>query len=203
MNNYLKQLDEETREYFEILSSYFPEWLIEYIETPEMQRLAKISQACGTDYTKLYNHEKFYNILDHSVGCALIVWNFTKDKKQTLSPNWCDNRYKITAQFFADTVKRMGEQGELTREDLYRLSEKDVIGKMENSNNKELSNCFKKFENATEFFESDAKPTDDRYCISLNCKKRYINPLVNVDGEYKRVYDVSDDAKLKIDNFLN
>lgn len=34
MNNYLKQLDEETKEYFEILSSDFPEWLIEYIETP-------------------------------------------------------------------------------------------------------------------------------------------------------------------------
>lgn len=339
MNDYLKQLDEETREYFKILSSDFPEWLIEYIETPEMQRLSKISQACGTDYTKLYKHEKFYNILDHSVGCALIVWNFTKDKKQTLSalfhdiatptfkhcidflngdyetqestedlttdiikdskeimsllkrdnikleevndyhiypiadndsprlssdrleytfqnglkmnygikfslddillfyqnlevqknengideigfrekeiankfvdmasvlwPNWCDNRYKITAQFFADAVKKMGEQGELTRGDLYRLSEKDVIGKIENSNNKALSNCFKKFENATKFFESDTKPADDRYCISLNCKKRYINPLVKVDGTYQRIYDVSDDAKLKIDNFLN
>lgn len=85
MNDYLKQLDEETREYFKILSSDFPKWLIEYIETPEMQRLEKISQACGTDYTKLYKHEKFYNILEHSVGCALIVWNFTRDKKQTLS----------------------------------------------------------------------------------------------------------------------
>lgn len=32
MNDYLKQLDEETREYFKILSSDFPEWLIEYME---------------------------------------------------------------------------------------------------------------------------------------------------------------------------
>lgn len=339
MNEYLENLDAETKKYFEILSPQFPNWLIEYINIPEMQRLKKISQACGTDYTKLYNHKNFYNILDHSVGCALIVWNFTKDKKQTLSalfhdistpvfkhcidflngdyeeqestedlttymiknseeimallkrdnikleevndyhiypiadndspklssdrleytfqngmkmnygikftledikqiyqdielqkneagieeigfktkeiaekfinmasvlwPNWCDNRWKITAQFFADTVKKMGQIGELERKDLYNYSEKEVIEKIKNSKDSSISKCFKKFENATEFFESNTKPINDNYCISLNCKKRYINPLISVDGEYKRIYDVSDVAKNKIDNFLN
>ena len=27
----------------------------------------------------------FYSNLEHSIGVALIVWNFTKDKKQTLA----------------------------------------------------------------------------------------------------------------------
>ena len=52
MNNYLENLDEEVREYFKILSPEFPEWLIEYIETPEMKRIHGISMNCGTDYSK-------------------------------------------------------------------------------------------------------------------------------------------------------
>ena len=82
---YLANIKPGMKRYFEILSREFPLWLLDYINTPEMQRLKDISQACGTDYVKLYNHWDFYDVLEHSIGCALIVWNFTKDKKQTLS----------------------------------------------------------------------------------------------------------------------
>ena len=34
MDNYLDTLNEETREYFSILSPEFPEWLLKYINTP-------------------------------------------------------------------------------------------------------------------------------------------------------------------------
>lgn len=85
MSKYLDSLNSEVREYFKILSPEFPEWLLEYIDTPEMQRTSKISLNCGTDYTKVFNIRYFYSNLDHSVGVALIIWNFTKDKKQTLA----------------------------------------------------------------------------------------------------------------------
>ena len=336
---YLANINPQMKRYFEILSSEFPIWLLDYINTPEMLRLKDISQACGTDYVKLYNHFGFYDVLEHSIGCSLIVWNFTKNKKQTLSalfhdistpvfkhcidfldgdyerqestedltasmiknsneimqllkrdgikleevcdyhiypiadnnspklssdrleytfmngykmnygiyftlvdikkvyddlevqvnedgidelgfktleiaekfvydasvlwPNWCDNRYKIIAQFYADTVKRLGEIGELTREDLYRYSEKHVIWLMNNSSDKDLSNTFKMFQECIEFHESDVKPSDDKYWISFNCKKRFLNPLVNINGEYKRIYDVSESIKERIDEFLD
>jgi len=336
---YLDSLSMDKKKYFEILSPDFPNWLVDYINTPEMLRLKNISNACGTDYVKLYNHFDFYDGLEHSIGCALIVWNFTKDKKQTLSalfhdisipvfkhcidflngdyekqestedltvdmiknskyimellkrdgirleevcdyhiypiadndsprlssdrleytfmngikmnygvffsladikeiyedievqvnedgipelgfktleiaenfvsdasvlwPNWCDNRYKLVAQFYADTVRRLGELGELTRDDLYRYTEKDVIWLMNNSSDEELSKTFKLFQEVTYFHESDVKPSDDKYCVSFNCKKRYLNPLVNINGEYKRIYDVSQIVKEIIDEFLN
>ena len=336
---YLANIKPEMRGYFEILSSDFPIWLLDYINTPEMLRLKNISNACGTDYVKLYNHWEFYDVLEHSIGCALIVWNFTKDKKQTLSalfhdistpvfkhcidfldgdyekqestedltvsmiinsneimellkrdgikleevcdyhiypiadndsprlssdrleytfmngykmnygiyfsladikrfyedlevqvneegtselgfktleiaekfvsdasvlwPNWCDNRYKLVAQFYADIVKRLGKLGELTRGDLYKYSEKEVIWLMRNSSDKELSKIFKIFQESTEFYESDVKPTDDKYCVSFNCKKRYLNPLVNINGEYKRIYNVSEIVKERINKFLS
>ena len=85
MNKYIETLDEEVREYFKILSPEFPEWLIDYIETPEMNRLNGISMVCGTDYQKMYNYKSFNSVLQHSIGVALIVWNFTKSKKQTIS----------------------------------------------------------------------------------------------------------------------
>ena len=38
-----KYLNDELKEYFSILSPEFPEWLLEYIDTPEMERISKIS----------------------------------------------------------------------------------------------------------------------------------------------------------------
>ena len=85
MKNYLDTINKEVRQYFKILSSEFPIWLLEYIETPEMQRIDGISMCCGTDYSKIFNHKQFYSNLEHSIGVALIVWHFTHDKKQTIA----------------------------------------------------------------------------------------------------------------------
>lgn len=85
MNEYLKTLNEEIINYLKILSPEFPEWLLEYIYTPEMMRLDGIGMSCGTLYTKVYNDKYFYSSLTHSVAVALIIWNFTHDKKQTIS----------------------------------------------------------------------------------------------------------------------
>ena len=85
MNKYLDSLNEEVREYFSILSPEFPEWLLEYIDTPEMKRISTISMSCGTDYSKCFNIRYWHSNLEHSVGVALIIWHFTHDKKQTLA----------------------------------------------------------------------------------------------------------------------
>ena len=84
-NKNLKSLNEEIIEYLKILSPKFPEWLLDYIYTPEMIRLDGIGMSCGTLYTKVYNDKYFYSSLTHSVAVALIIWNFTHDKKQTIS----------------------------------------------------------------------------------------------------------------------
>ena len=85
MYDYYDSLNNEVKEYFNILSPVFPKWLLEYINTPEMQRIDKISMSCGTDYSKCFDVKYWYSNLDHSVGVALIIWHFTHDKKQTLA----------------------------------------------------------------------------------------------------------------------
>ena len=71
-------------DYFKILSPEYPKWLYEYINTERMQKQKYISVTCGKVYSKLFNLNN-YSSLDHSIGVALIIWNFTHDKKQTLS----------------------------------------------------------------------------------------------------------------------
>ncbi len=85
MNKYYNNLKKEVKDYFAILCPDFPEWLNEYINTKEVLNQQYISVTCGTIYSDLFESDFFFSSLDHSVAVALIVWNFTHDKKETLS----------------------------------------------------------------------------------------------------------------------
>lgn len=54
---------------------------------PAMQRLKDVGMNCGCEYTSfpLFAGLKDYSRYSHSVGCALIVWKFTQDAKQTIA----------------------------------------------------------------------------------------------------------------------
>lgn len=71
--------------YYKILCPHYPDFLDKYIKLPLLQRLKEIGLLCGTDWTPLYKNRFFYSRLDHSVGVALIIWNFTRDKAQTIA----------------------------------------------------------------------------------------------------------------------
>lgn len=71
--------------YHKILCKKTPDFLSKYISLPILKRLEGVGLLCGTDWTPLFHNKFFYSRLDHSIGTALIVWNFTKDKKQTIA----------------------------------------------------------------------------------------------------------------------
>ena len=337
MNNYFENLNETIKEYFNILSDEIPDFLYDYINTPEMQKQAGISVTCGTFYSKLFNNEIWYSSLDHSVAVSLIIWNFTKDKKQTLSGLFHDistpafkhcidflngdyekqesteelitkiiknskeimdllnrdgikveeiddyhiypiadndtpqlssdrleytlsngmgvvkklwtldeikeiyqnieiqknengiqelgfkdkeiakkfvenmrmlsityilNKTKLSMQFLADIIKKMAERNIINKNDLYQLSEKEIINMIENNKDKKISECYRYWKNATIIHESDVF-VEDKYCVSINAKKRYINPLVKQDNKYIRISQLSNTAKQDIDSILN
>lgn len=83
--NYIENIDERVKEYFEILEPDFPGWLNEYINTDILLKQQHISVTCGTIYSDLFESEFFFSSLDHSIAVALICWHFTHDKKVTLS----------------------------------------------------------------------------------------------------------------------
>lgn len=338
MSKYFENLDEQIKKYFKILSPEIPGFLEEYIETKPMQKQAGISVSCGTFYSKLFPDTKlWYSSLDHSVAVSLIIWNFTKDKKQTLSglfhdiatpvfkhcidflngdyekqesteeltkkiiseskeimnllnrdgikieevsdyhiypiadndtprlsldrleytfsnglgvkkaiwnldeikeiyqnieiqkneegieelgfkdkkiaekfvknmsilsSSYIDNKTKLTMQFLADIIKKMNQMDLINKSDLYELSEQEIINKIENCEYDNISKCFNMWKNAIKINESDV-PVNDKYCVSIKAKIRYIVPLVKAENKFIRINEISDIAKQDIEKCLN
>lgn len=330
--DYFENLNKEIKRYFYILSPEIPYFLYEFTNTPELQRIGKIGMNCGTDYTKIFNNKFFYSRLDHSIGVALIIWNFTKDKKQTLaglfhdiatpcfshcidfshkdyinqevteadtrkiieesqeimkllrkdnilidevcdykiypiadnntpqlsadrleytfssgmsftkewevsdvkemysnltvlsnenniielgfkdkeiaekfvngaSKMWMDfqgNKDKLVMQFIADSMKIAINKKVIEEADLYKYSEIEIIDKIINCNEKNLSSNFKSFMESTDINEGAIPPKDDYY-IGFDVKKRYINPLV----KDTRLTDLSAKSKELIEQVRN
>lgn len=73
------------REYHSILSKEIPEFIAPYLELDCLKRLKGIGLLCGTDWTPLFNNRFWYSRFDHSLGTALLTWNFTRDKAQTIA----------------------------------------------------------------------------------------------------------------------
>lgn len=119
-----------------------------------------------------------------------------------LSKFYNSNECKISMQFYADILKQMNEKNLITVNDLYNLSEEEVIEKIENESTEDISKYFKIFRNLTKINESDTF-IEDKYCVSLNVKKRYIVPLVKNLNKSVRIDKISNIAKQDIDSYIN
>lgn len=70
-----------------IYSDNIPAFLAEAAECDCMRRLRDVGMNCGCEYTSFPRFKNMgrYSRYDHSMGVALIVWRFTRDKAQTLA----------------------------------------------------------------------------------------------------------------------
>lgn len=326
--------------YHRILCKKKPDFLSKYISLPILKRLEGVGLLCGTDWTPLFHNNFFYSRLDHSIGTALIVWNFTKDKKQTISallhdvstpafshvsdfkngdaltqsstenlnaqliendsklleflkqdginvsevsdyhiypiadneipglsadrleymyPSgaaldsvWTlteiENNYnhinvlknekeipelgfleegecliytkkfiqtsmilqrnedKIAMQLMADILKLAEESKIIKPNELFTLSEKELIElftkSAEENPSWEFSKYFRTFRGMKKIFRSETK-MKGFYCVNLQVKRRYINPLVKTKNSIKRISEVNKEAKEIIEQFLH
>ena len=79
--------NDEIQEYFEILAGNdIPDFIYKYLKTDTMKRLKGVSFFSGIDYNRIPSHDLkyFYSRYDNSIASALIVWNLTKNKKETI-----------------------------------------------------------------------------------------------------------------------
>ena len=132
---HIENVNKLIKDYFEILSPEYPEWLNEYIETDRMLKQGYISVTCGKIYSKLFDYND-YSSLDHSIAVALIIWNFTHDKKQTISGLFHDiatPAFKHCVDFLNGDYMNQESTEELTKtlikesKDIMRLLERDNI----------------------------------------------------------------------------
>ena len=117
-----------------------------------------------------------------------------------LWPEWVSDKDRTVMQFLADMCKSMNNAGYLTIDDLYMLSEKEIIEKFLNCD-EYLSESFKLFQNADTVYKSSTS-IEGKYCININAKTRYVNPLVITQDGVSRISDISSIACRDIKEYL-
>lgn len=122
-----------------------------------------------------------------------IARNFVKVTSR-LSVIYREDRTRYSMQLIADILKRLSDENKITKEDLYKLKESDVISIIENSKYSKIFNIWKY---AKKVKTSKEKP-ENVYYVHHGAKVRYIDPLFN--GE--RMSKCCKIAKKYIDNNL-
>ena len=123
MNEYLKIF----------IDKDYPSFIDKYLNTKTLNRIKKIGQFCGCDYTKIYSPLFFYSRFDHSLVVAHMTWHFTHDKLPTIAALLHD----IGTPCFAHTIDvLLGDaiNQESSEIDIIELIKKDT----------ELLDCLKK-----------------------------------------------------------
>lgn len=119
-----------------------------------------------------------------------------------LWPEWISDKDRTAMQFLADIVKSMNVKGYITIDDLYTLSEKEILDKILKCEDSYIRDNFIKFQNATFTYGSDI-PVENKYCISVKGKRRYVNPLTIYNGNVCRINEVSELANNDIKEYFN
>lgn len=107
---------------------------------------------------------------------------------------YLSNEDKLSLQLLADILKSMCQDQLLTMDDFYTLTEPDIIDRIQASDYKKY---FDYFESMTSIHESD-HPVEHHYQISLDVKRRYIDPLLNgkrLSSQNKEAASLIEDIK--------
>lgn len=125
------------------------------------------------------------------------------DSSFPLFANYHNDRARANDQFIADIIKSMELRGYLTMDDLYIMSEREVVDWILSCGDKTLSEAFRNFQRATSVYSSTSQKKD-RYCTSVKLKVRYVNPLVASDDDSgdKRITELSSSTARALRHYL-
>ena len=150
------------------------------------------------DIKKIYNDvildKDEEGTLELSFKSKVTALEFVKITSK-LSIIYRDDKTRYSMQLLADIIKKLNEDGLITKKDLYNKKESEIIEIIENSKYKEIFNIWK---NAKNIKVSKEKP-ENVYFVHHGAKIRYIDPLVNK----KRISSISEEAKEEIDKNLS
>ncbi len=111
------------------------------------------------------------------------------------------NDDKLSMKLMGDILRLAIDHKIITVDNLYTLSEQQIIELMENSKDEQLIEIWNIFKNLNCIYGSDTE-VKDKYCVSLESKKRYVNPLCNIDGKIDRIINISNQAKQFFNEYL-
>ena len=110
------------------------------------------------------------------------------------------NENKFTMQFISGTLKKLLDNKIIFLENLYSLSEQEIINIIKE--NDLTSKNWKTFENTETIHREETKPKN-KYYVSIECKKRYVIPLIKQENNIIRLNKISKDCEKLLNDYLN
>lgn len=112
----------------QMLSVYhdgIPSFLLPYLQSDAIQRLKGIDMNCGMNFTSfpLFRSLEPYSRYEHSLGTALIVWHFTRDRVSSLAALFHD----ISTPAFSHVVDFM--KGDYVRQEANENETESLISR--------------------------------------------------------------------------
>jgi HD superfamily phosphohydrolase len=175
---------------------------LEYTFTNGLGQVKKIWDL--DEIKKIYNNifiTKKTNGIDEMCFKDIEVAERFVEVMSELSIIYMDDRRRFGMQFLADIMKRMDKLGMISIDDLYELSEEEVINKIKKCRKYDISKCFKIWQNGLDV-NTTTDEVKDKYFVNVKAKKRYIDPLVETIDGIKRISEISKTAKSNINKCL-
>lgn len=131
-----------------------------------------------------------------------IAAEFTK-MNLPLASIYHSDKARANLQFTADILKSMINSEYLTENDLYIMSEREVVDWILSCGDKTISEAYRQFQRATSVFSSSTAKKNC-YCISTKAKVRYIVPLTkNESGIAERITNLDSEVDAAIEEYLD
>nr|MCR5763424.1 hypothetical protein [Treponema sp.] len=116
------------------------------------------------------------------------------------------NEDKVAMQLLADILSCAIKYGYADEFDFYSMSEQELISKFEDyadmDIDSEFSRLFRTFRTMKRVEHTDV-PLENAYCVSLEVKKRYVDPLVGLPGkDCQRVSSLSSEISECLHDFV-
>ena len=145
------------------------------------------------------------SVVENELGDSELCFRSLHTAKKFVEVSLRNSRFYVSGedrfamQLLSDVLRRAIKGGVLTTDDLYSTESK-VIKKLEE--HRELSKIWENYTNIFRVCVSEHE-INDRYCMKVSAKKRYIDPLVMIDNNAERISKVDANTKAGIDSFLS
>ena len=105
---------------------------------------------------------------------------------------------KLSLNYIGDMLNYMIKNDIIRFKDLYTLTEEDIINRIIYGDDENLKKIWARFTNMDKVYRSDTF-VENKYCISINSKKRYVDPFLHNRG---RISEISFIAKSQLEDYL-
>ncbi len=110
------------------------------------------------------------------------------------------NENKLALQLLGEIMNLAVKEKILSEDDFMKCSEAHIISALDGKGTAELRSLFRTFRTMGKILHTE-KPLPGHFCVNLNVKQRFINPLVTEKGGTHRISEIMPEAAALLHDF--